>query len=216
MITEKGQKLKIKYNRVSTLSQTGDRFSLDKDNYDMTLFDKVSGSIAFKERPKGKEIVKMVDEGIISDLVCESLDRMGRNTGDVIKTLEWLEKNEINVHIRNIGLQSRQNGKKNPIWKMITTVMSSLYETELENIRERTQTGKIIYIQKGGILGRPCNSKESEKQFLEKEKTKEIIKWLNKNRTVREISSHTKASNKTIIKAKRIGAKYGLVNQHVL
>jgi len=51
----------------------------------------------------------------------------------------------VNVSIRNIGLQSRPNGKKNPIWKMISSVMSSLYEMELENIAERTATGRQVF-----------------------------------------------------------------------
>ncbi|MCU4173920.1 hypothetical protein [Carboxylicivirga sp. N1Y90] len=71
----------------------------------------------------------------------------------------------------------------------------------------------MVYLQKGGTLGRPNGSTESEKKFLEKDKTKEIIKWLNKGRTVREIASHTQASNKTILKAKQIGGRYGLVKE---
>ena len=50
--------MKVKYNRVSTISQTGDRFTMDKEIYDLVLLDKVSGSIGFKERPKGKGTYK--------------------------------------------------------------------------------------------------------------------------------------------------------------
>jgi DNA invertase Pin-like site-specific DNA recombinase len=204
--------MRVKYNRVSTLQQTGDRFSADGELYDLTLLDKVSGSIPFKERPKGKEVVKLVEDRVITELVVEEFSRLGRNTGDVIRTLEWLEQFEINVIVRNNGLQSRPNGKKNPIWKMISSVMSSLYEMELENIKERTMTGRAVYVQKGGILGRPDGSCESEKEFIEKDKSKDIIKYLNKKRTIREISKYTSASNKTIIKTKRIAQKYGLLN----
>ena len=203
--------MKVKYNRVSTIQQSGDRFTLDTENYEFILLDKVSGSIPFKERPKGMEIVKLVEEGAITELVVEEFSRLGRNTGDVIKTLEWLELKEVNVVVRNNGLQSRPNGKKNPIWKMISSVMSSLYEMELENIKERTSTGRAVYVQKGGKLGRPENSTESEREFLNKEKTKEIIKYLNKARTIREISKITSASNKTIIKTNRVAKKYGLI-----
>jgi DNA invertase Pin-like site-specific DNA recombinase len=146
--------------------------------------------------------------------VVEEFSRLGRNTGGVISTLEWFDQYGVNVVVRNIGLQSRPNGKKNPIWKMISSVMSSLYEMELENIKERTMTGRMIYLQKGGKLGRPTGSNESEKKFLEKEKTKEILKWLKKERTIREIASHTSASNKTILKVKRLATKYGLLTQH--
>ena len=31
--------MKIKYNRTSTINQDGERFKLDKDFYDLTLFD---------------------------------------------------------------------------------------------------------------------------------------------------------------------------------
>lgn len=203
--------MKLKYNRVSTLQQSGDRFSVDTEKYDITLLDKVSGSIPFRERPKGKEVVKLVEDGLITELVVEEFSRLGRNTGDVIRTLEWLDEFQINVIVRNNGLQSRPNGKLNPIWKMISSVMSSLYEMELQNIKERTTTGRLVYVQKGGILGRPEGSIENEREFIEKARSKEIIKYLNKKRTIREISAYTSASNKTIIKTKRIAQKFGLL-----
>jgi len=205
--------MKVKYNRVSTLQQSGDRFGLDNGNYDVTLLDKVSGSMPFRDRPKGKEVLRLVEAGEVSDLVVEEFSRLGRNTGDVIRTLEWLEEKKVNVHVLNNGLQSRPNGKKNPIWKMISSVMSSLYEMELENIKERTMMGRAVYVQKGGKLGRPKGSNESERQFLNKAKSHQILKYLNKKRTIREISKITSASNKTIIKVKQIGAKYGMLQQ---
>ena len=127
METKIDRKLRVKYNRVSTLQQTGDRFTIDDEKYDLVLFDRISGSVPFKDRPKGKEIVEMVEQGKVSEIVTEEFSRLGRNTGDVIRTLEWMEENEINVVVRNIGLQSRPLGKKNPVWKMISSVMSSLY-----------------------------------------------------------------------------------------
>lgn len=124
----------------------------------------------------------------------------------------WLEEHEVVVVVRNLGLQSRPGGKRNPVWKMISSVMSSLYELELENIRDRTATGRQVYLQNGGILGRPVGSTESEKQFLQKEKTQAILKLLNRGRTIREISAITKCSSKTIQKAKETGRKYGYIS----
>ena len=127
-------------------------------------------------------------------------------------TLEWLEEMKVNVVVRNIGLQSRPNGQKNPIWKMISSVMSSLYEMELENIKERTMVGRKVYVQNGGRLGRPEGTKETEKDFLEKPQTKEIIKNLKKGLTIKDICKIVDCSNKTIIKTKRIGIKHHLLN----
>ena len=33
--------MRVKYNRVSTLQQSGDRFTVDQTNYDLVLFDKI-------------------------------------------------------------------------------------------------------------------------------------------------------------------------------
>ncbi len=202
--------MKIKYNRVSTIQQTGDRFSMDKEIYDLVLMDKVSGSIGFKVRPKGKELMKLVDEGKVIELVVEELSRLGRNTGDVIRTLEWLEEKKINVFVRNIGLQSRPGGKKNPIWKMITSVMSSLYEMELENIKERTTIGRQVFVQKGGILGRPKGTNESELIFLQKEMSLSVIKSLKKGLTIRETSKVLGISTRSVMKVKKMGNRYGI------
>jgi DNA invertase Pin-like site-specific DNA recombinase len=196
--------MKVKYNRLSSLSQTGNRLSDDKTEYDLVLLDRVSGSVCFKERPKGQELTKLVEQGRIGELWVEEFSRLGRNTGDVIKTLEWLDEKGVNVVVRNIGLQSRPNGVKNPIWKMISSVMSSLYEMELENIKERTMVGRKVFVLNGGRLGRPEGTKESEKKFLEKPQTKEIIKKLKKGLTIKEISEIVNCSNKTIIKTKKI------------
>lgn len=196
--------MKVKYNRLSSLSQSGNRLSDDKSHYDLILLDRVSGSVGFKDRPKGQELTKLVEQGRVSELWVEEFSRLGRNTGDVIKTLEWLDEKRVNVVVRNIGLQSRPNGVKNPIWKMISSVMSSLYEMELENIKERTMVGRKVFVQNGGRLGRPEGTKESDKEFLKKPQTLEIIKYLNKGFTILEICKVVGCSNKTIIKTKRI------------
>jgi DNA invertase Pin-like site-specific DNA recombinase len=196
--------MRVKYNRVSTISQTGDRFTADKDIYDLVLFDKVSGSIGFKDRPKGKELTKLVEEGKVTELVVEEFSRLGRNTGDVIRTLEWLEEKDVNVLVKNIGLQSRPNNQKNPIWKMISSIMSSLYEMELESIKERTMVGRQVFVQNGGILGRPAGSNESESNFLKKQMSLDVIKSLKKGLTIRETSKVLSISTSSVMKVKKI------------
>jgi DNA invertase Pin-like site-specific DNA recombinase len=192
------------------MSQSGDRFTVDKDVYDLVLLDKVSGSVGFRDRPKGKELSRLVEVGKISDLVVEEFSRLGRNTGEVIRTLEWLEEKEVNVIVKNIGLQSRPNGVKNPIWKMVSSIMSSLYEMELENIKERTLVGRQVYVQKGGILGRPKGTNETELSFLQKEMSSNVIKSLKKGLTIRETSKVLGISTRSVMKVKKIGVKHNM------
>jgi hypothetical protein len=71
---------------------------------------------------------------------------------------------------------------------MVSSVMSSLYEMELENIKERTMVGRMVYTQQGGKLGRPNGTTEQYIDFLNKPASKEILKYLDKGMTIREIS----------------------------
>jgi DNA invertase Pin-like site-specific DNA recombinase len=203
--------MKVKYNRVSTLNQSGNRFQEDDNTYDLVLMDKVSGKTPFFERENGNKIKELVEKGELKELVVEELSRLGRNTGDVISTLEYLEEHKVNVYVRNIGLYSRPNGEKNPIWKMITSVMSSIYEMELENIRERTRVGQMVYINNGGRMGRPVGTSTNDNEFLKKEKTKKVISYLKKDYSIREISKICEVSLGLVMKVKKIGTKHGMI-----
>ena len=196
--------MKIKYNRVSTILQSGNRFEADTDKYDLTLLDKVSGSVSFKDRVEARKLVKLVEDGKVTELVTEEFSRLGRNTGDVISTLDWLDQHKVNVRIRNLGIESRPNGKRNSVWKILSATMSSLYEMELENIKERTSTGRMIYLQNGGTLGRPRNTNESNSTFLSKPKSKKIIHYLVMGLSIREVAKQVNASPKTIMKVKKL------------
>ena len=195
----------VKYNRTSTIQQEGERFKLDKDNYDLTIFDKgVSGKIPFSEREGGIKLNKLVDEGKVKEVVVEELSRLGRNTIDTLTTLKSFEEKGINVVVRGMGnLQSMIDGKKNPIWNLITSVMSSLYELERENILERTEMGRKMYVMNGGKLGRKVGTTESRKDFLNKERTKKIMNLLDKGKSVRDISGRLGVSTKTIVKVRK-------------
>ena len=197
--------MRVKYNRTSTIQQEGERFKLDKDIYDLTIFDKgVSGKIPFSEREGGIKLTKLVNEGKVKEVVVEELSRLGRNTIDTLTTLKSFEEKGINVVVRGMGnLQSKVNGKKNPIWNLITSVMSSLYELERENILERTEMGRKMYVMNGGKLGRKVGSVENRKEFLQKDKTKKIVSLLEKGKSVRDISSRLGVSTKTIVKVRK-------------
>ena len=197
--------MKVKYNRTSTIQQEGKRFDLDKNEYDLTLFDKgVSGKIPFSERTEGNKLTQLVNDGKVSEVVVEELSRLGRNTIDTLTTLKFFEDNGVNVIVKSMGnLQSMVNGKKNPIWNLITSVMSSLYELERENILERTEMGRKMYVMNGGKLGRKVGTTENRSDFLKKEKTQKIISLLEKGKSVRDISGRLGVSTKTVVKVRK-------------
>ena len=197
--------MRISYRRTSTINQTGERFKLDKSNYDLILFDKgISGKIPFNEREKGTELIQLVEQGKVTELVVEELSRLGRNTIDVLLTLQHLEEHNVNVVVRNMGnLQSRVTGNKNPVWNLITSVMSSLYEMERDNILERTEMGRKMYVLNGGKLGRKKGTNENIQTFLNKPKNQQIISLLDKGKSVRDICGRLNVSTKTVVKVRK-------------
>ena len=197
--------MRVKYNRTSTIQQEGERFKLDKDNYDLTIFDKgVSGKIPFSEREGGIKLTQLVNEGKVTEVVVEELSRLGRNTIDTLTTLKSFDDSGVNVVVRGMGnLQSMVNGKKNPIWNLITSVMSSLYELERDNILERTEMGRKMYVMNGGKLGRKVGSVEGRDSFLQKDRTKKIFNLLEKGKSVRDISGRLGVSTKTVVKVRK-------------
>ncbi len=202
--------MKVSYRRTSMLKQHGKRFDLDKNEYDLILFDRgVSGKIPFSERTEGGKLTQLVNEGKVSEVVVEELSRLGRNTIDTLTTLKFFEDNGVNVVVRSMGnLQSIVNGEKNSIWNLITSVMSSLYELERENILERTEMGRKMYVMNGGKLGRKVGTTENRSDFLKKEKTQKILSLLEKGKSVRDISGRLGVSTSTVVKVR----KYSLVS----
>lgn len=197
--------MRVKYQRTSSAAQHGKRFEKDTNHYDLVLFDQgISGTTEFKSRTQAKKIVELVEAGKLKELVVEELRDIGRNMVDTINTLDWLDKNDVNVVIRSMGnLCSRVNGKRNEIWGLISSVMSSLYAMELENLKLRTEMGRKVYLMNGGRLGRERGTNESIKDFLNKPKSKEIISLLNKGKTVRDIAGRLGVSLNLVVKVRR-------------
>lgn len=196
----------IKYNRTSTINQKGERFKLDKDEYDLTINDfGVSGKIPFNRRDGGSKLIELVKEGKVSKIVFEDLSRCGRTLKDSINTLDYFFENGVVIKVRNIGIESHTpNGEKNPMWNIVTSILSSVYEMERERILEITEMGRKQYVLNGGKLGRKVGSEESEMVFLRKPQTKSIMKFLKMGKTNRDIISRLNCSPKTITKVRKL------------
>lgn len=196
--------MKIKYQRTSTIKQRGERFQMDQSKYDLILFDQgISGTLPFKHRSEASKLITLVENGEVEELIVEEIRDIGRNMVDTITTLGWLEEHKVNVIIKSMGnLCSRVNGKPNEIWNLISATLSSLYQMELENLKIRTQMGRDAYVLSGGKLGRPTNTNESRKKFLDKPKSQQILSLLKKGKSVRDISARLNVSSSTVMKVK--------------
>ena len=196
----------IKYNRTSTINQKGERFKLDKDNYDLTINDfGVSGKIPFNRREGGSKLIELVKEGKVTKIVFEDLSRCGRTLKDSINTLDCFFENGVVIKVRNIGIESHTpNGEKNPMWNIVTSILSSVYEMERERILEITEMGRKQYVLAGGKLGRKVGFREDKMVFERKPQTKSIIKFLKMGKSNRDIIGRLNCSPKTITKVRKL------------
>lgn len=197
--------MKVKYIRWSTLQQTGARQLLDSKEYDLLLQEQISGSVKFADRPKGKELLRLIRSGVVKELHVEELTRLGRNAHDTVTTLQICEEGSVNVVILNMHLHSIVNDKPNSVFKMITYLLATIGEQEKENIKERTEAGKIAARNKGVIFGRPAGTNENVKAFLDKEDNKKIARLLKEDKySIRQIAAITETSNTTVQKVKKM------------
>ena len=194
----------IKYNRTSTINQKGERFKLDKGNYDLTINDfGVSGKIPFNKREGGYKLIELVKEGKVTKIVFEDLSRCGRTLKDSINTLDFFFEKGVVIKVRNIGIESHTpNGEKNPMWNIVTSILSSVYEMERERILEITEMGRKQYVLNGGKLGRKVGSMEDKMVFERKPQTKSIMKLLKMGKSNRDIIGRLNCSPKTITKVR--------------
>lgn len=117
---------KARYIRQSTKSQTNLR-QLAKSHPDEVLFiDIISGSVPFAERPEGKKLIEAVDAGELNYLSFHAIDRAGRNTINVLQTLQYFFDKGVVVKIDNLGIESMINGKSNPVFTLLTTDRKSV------------------------------------------------------------------------------------------
>jgi len=205
--------MKVKYIRWSTLAQSGARQLLDNTSFDLILQEQISGSIAFAKRPKGAELLQLICTNKITDLFVEEFSRLGRNAFDTLSTLKICEEHGVTVHIQNMNLVSIIDGKPNPLFKLFSHIVSVIAEQEKELIRERTEMGKIAARQKGVKFGRKSGSNERKIDFLNKEKNKQILKYLKEGRTtIREIAKIIDTSTATVCKVKKVAIETKQLN----
>ena len=198
--------MRVKYQRTSTIEQHGERFGMDKEQYDLVLFDRgISGTKPFRDRTNGIKIITLVEQGKLKELIVPELRDIGRNTFDTISVLDFMERHSVIVTIQSLGnLQSIVEGKKNPLWTLVSSIMSSLYQMELENLKLRTHMGRQSYIMRGGKLGRKIGTKENDSSFMLKPKTREIISLLKKGKSTRDICGRLNVSPNLVTKVRKI------------
>lgn len=200
------------YARVSS---TGDRQSTERQVSDLSAYaerndyavikvfqEHISGAKRNEERPVLCECLDYCINEHIDCLLISELSRLGRNVDEVLANVKRCKDAHLNIYFQKENLSIFQpDGSKNSFLNIFISVLGTCAELERENIQYRLNSGRRLYIEKGGTLGRkPGSVKTTEKK--EKE-YKDVLAYLRKGYGVRVTSKLTNVSESTVGRLKK-------------
>ena len=209
------------YARVSS---TGDRQSADRQVKDLTDYavykdynvvnvytEHISGAKKNGERPVLREAIDrckeyaqpLASEGNAKSrviLLVSELSRLGRNAFEVLETVKELIDNGINLYMQKEQMTLfGEDGQPSVFAPIMIATLSTCAQLERDNITFRLQSGYKQYREKGGKVGRKPGSVKSEVQ--KREEYKEVIAYLNKGYTIRDVA---KLSGNSVSSVQRV------------
>lgn len=209
------------YSRVSSQSarQSTERQVVDLERFATGRGDKVVA--VFEEKVSGRKanVDRLVlsrcleycidSQNQVDILLLSEISRLGRSTLEILKALDILHTHKICVYIQNLNLETLRPDKTvNPLSSLVTTLLGELAAMERQGIIERLNSGRELYIEKGGRLGRRPGSKKSLEQ--KREEYKEAISLLRKGYSIRNVAKLTNKSVSTILNVKK---EFGIENR---
>lgn len=136
------------------VAQNTDRQETNASLFKKLYIDKCSGSIKLADRPQGKKLISDVEKNLVQVVHLSSIDRLGRDILDILTTVKFLNEHSVNLFVENIGMYSLVNGKPNPSFSMVISVLGNVAEMERNNMLERQKEGIFIAKAKSVYKGR--------------------------------------------------------------
>ena len=176
--------MKVFYIRVSSVNQNEARQveQAKEVNADKVFIDKASGKNT--DRKAFKEMMNFVREG--DEVIVSDISRLGRNTTDVLTTIEELNS-------RGIAFRSMKESVDTTTaqGRFFLSIISALAELERETIRERQAEGIAIAKANGVYKGRKALDLDTD-EFRRYAKD-----WREGRRTAVECMKHFNISSPT-------------------
>jgi DNA invertase Pin-like site-specific DNA recombinase len=209
-------KTAVIYARVSSV---GDRQNTDRQVSDLLDYVKyqnleickiyeehISGAKKNKERPILQQAIEYCKSNSVSILLVSELSRLGRNAFEVLATVKELIDSGINLYMQKEQLTLLDaEGKPTMFAPIMIATLSTCAQLERENIKFRLNSGRKLYIERGGKLGRKVGSIKTPDQ--KREEHKDIISYLKRGYSVRNTA---KLTNKGISTVQRIKTEFAL------
>ena len=164
----------------------------------------VSG--ASKQKPLLDEAIEYCKREHVGVLLVSELSRVGRNAFEVLATVKELVDSKINLYMQKEQLTLLDdNGEPTLFAPIMIATLSTCAQLERDSISFRLNSGRKLYVENGGQLGRKKGSvKTKEKKEIQ---YKEVLSYLRKGYSIRVTAKLTNVSVATV---QRLKTEFGL------
>ncbi len=167
------------------------------------MTEKISGTTKNSQRPVLHKLMTLARTGQIQKVVVSEVSRLGRNTREVLETIEELSKSSVSVYIQNYNLETlTPAGKVNSMAQFMLTLLAEFARLERENIVERTISGqRRAWEVEGKQKGRPIGTIEDDTKVLAK--YPEVVRHLRANKSLRDVAARCHVAINTVRRVKK-------------
>ena len=199
------------YSRVSTQGQDFNRQIDELRAYavsqswtvDAIFAEKISGAKKNDERLELSRMMDYIGAHQVDKVLIWELSRLGRNTIEVLKTIELFNKARVSLFIKNYNIETLDaDGKPNVMAQFLITILAEIARMERSTIKERMDSGYKQFRSLGGKVGRKEGYTKSSDMY--RNEYSDIIRLLKKGLSLRNVAKLTNHSLNTVSKCKRL------------
>ena len=176
-----------------------------KNNWEIidTIRETISGTKKNEDREGITQLKNVVLQKKPQVVVCWEISRISRTSLGFHQLLSFLTENNVSLYIQNLNLHTLDDsGKENHITGLILSLMAEIAKMETITLKTRVKVALQNLKDRGVVLGRPKNSGDNKEKTLKK--YPEVIKYLEKGLSIREVSRLTNTSVNTTLKVSQL------------
>lgn len=168
-----------------------------------TIRETISGTKKNEDREGITQLKNVVLQKKPQIVACWEISRISRTSLGFHQLLSFLTENKVSLYIQNLNLQTLdESGKENHITGLILSLMAEVSKMETITLKTRVKVALQNLKDRGVVLGRPKNSGDNKEKTLKK--YPEVIKYLEKGLSIREVSRLTNTSVNTTLKVSQL------------
>ena len=202
----------VLYIRKSTLIQEYEHqenllIDVCKKNNDWEIIETIRETISGTKKNEDREGITQLKNVVLQKkpniVAIWEISRIARTSLGLHQLLSFLTENKVSLYIQNLNLQTLdENGNESHITGLILSLMGEIAKMETHILKSRVRVALQNLKDKGVVLGRPKNTGDSKEKTIKK--YPEVIKYLEKGLSIREVSRMTNVSVNTTLKVSQL------------